>query len=58
MAFLDLDGIPYLVAVAAFILGVSAIGGLLAITAAPHLARPFDVLTPQATALAHDPTDI
>jgi MFS family permease len=58
MTFLDLDGILCLMAVAAFILGISAVSGLLATTAAPHLARTFDVLTPQATAMAHDPTNI
>jgi MFS family permease len=58
MTFLDLDGILCLMAVAAFILGIGAVSGFLITTAAPHLARPFDVLTPQAAALAHDPASI
>jgi MFS family permease len=58
MTFLDLDGILCLMAVAAFILGIVAVSGLFVATAAPHLARPFEVLTPQATALAHDLTSI
>jgi hypothetical protein len=58
MAILDLDGVLYLMAIAAFVLGITAVIGCLSSTAAPRLARPFDVLTPQATALAHDPSEI
>jgi MFS family permease len=58
MSFLGLDGVLYLMALGAFMLAISAISGCLIGKAAPQLARPFDVLMPQATALAHDPSDV
>src|SRR5262249_41162825 len=55
MARFDFNGALYLMAAAALVLGLVAIARSL-ITAAPqHLQRPFKILAPQATPLAHDP---
>jgi MFS family permease len=52
----DIDGVLYLMAVAAGALALLAIGRRLTSSPAPpHLERPFELLTPQAAPLAHDP---
>ena len=50
----EIDGIFYFMGTAAFLLAVFA-GGRSLISASPmHLERPFEILAPQATLLAHD----
>jgi MFS family permease len=51
----DIDGVLYLMAAAAGALALLAIGRRLTSRAPPHLERPFEILTPQAAPLAHDP---
>jgi MFS family permease len=55
MARFGIDGVLYLMAAAALLLAALAAGRSL--TAAPpeHQERPFDILAPQASPLAHDP---
>ncbi len=55
MVRLDIDGVLYLMAGAAMMLAVLAVGRSLLSAAAPSLDRTFALLTPQAAALAHDP---
>ena len=52
-----IDGVFYFMAVAALILTFLAAGRSFTTTAPHHLERPFEILTPQATPLAHDPLD-
>ena len=51
----DIDGVFYLMASAAGVLALLAVGRRLTSPPPPHLERPFDILPPQATPLAHDP---
>jgi len=51
----DIDGVLYLMATAAGALALLAIGRRVTSPAPPHLERPFEILTPQAAPLAHDP---
>jgi MFS family permease len=55
MARLDINGVLYLIAAAALILALLAAGRILLTAAAPRLERTFELLTPQAAPLAHDP---
>lgn len=55
MRRLDIDGVFYLMAAAALLLAVLAASRRLTSAAAPHSERTFNILTPQATPLAHDP---
>ncbi len=55
MARFDIDGVLYFMAASALLLGLVA-GARSLVAAAPrHLHRPFEILAPQATTLAHDP---
>jgi MFS family permease len=58
MARFGLNGVLYLMATATLILTATAAGRSLTRAAPHHLARTFGVLTPQATAIAHDPFDL
>jgi MFS family permease len=51
----EIDGVLYLMAAAAGALALLALARRLTSTTPPHLARPFEILTPQAAPLAHDP---
>lgn len=51
----SIDGVFYLMAAAALLLAFLAASRRLTSESPPHLERTFDVLAPQATALAHDP---
>jgi MFS family permease len=51
----DIDGVFYLIAAAALFLAVLAASRRLTSAAPPHSERTFNILTPQATPLAHDP---
>jgi MFS family permease len=51
----DIDGVLYLMAAAAGALVLLALGRRLTSSTPPHLERPFEILTPQAAPLAHDP---
>jgi MFS family permease len=51
----DIDGVFYLIAAAALLLAVLAASRKLTSAAPPHFKRTFNILTPQATPLAHDP---
>jgi len=51
----DIDGVFYLMAAAAGLLALLAVGRTLTSRPPPHLERSFDILTPQAASLAHDP---
>jgi MFS family permease len=53
-----IDGIFYLMAVAALTLALVAIYGSMATAPPPHLERPFDVLAPQVAPVAHDPVGV
>ena len=55
MRHFDIDGVLYLMAAAAGALALLAVGWRLTSPAPPHLERPFEILTPQAAPLAHDP---
>jgi MFS family permease len=55
MAWLGLDGVFYLMAIAAAILALGAISFCWVQVAPDHADRTFEILTPQATTLAHDP---
>jgi MFS family permease len=57
MAHFSIDGVFYFMAAAALFLTFVAAGRSLTTTAPHHLARPFGILAPQATPLAHDPLD-
>ncbi len=57
MANFGLNGLLYLMAAATVILAVGAVGRTVVRAAPRHLARPFAILTPQATVIAHDPFD-
>ena len=54
----DIDGVLYLMAAAAGTLAVLALGRRLTSPTPPHQERPFEILTPQAAPLAHDPLGV
>lgn len=54
MAWLGIDGLFYLLAAATLVLAALAAATGLTTSSPPRLERTFDVLTPQATLLAHD----
>ena len=58
MARFSIDGVFYLMAAAALLLAVLAASRSLTRTSPQHLERPFEILTPQASPLAHDPLGI
>jgi MFS family permease len=55
MVDFEIDGVLYLMAIAACALALSAAISSLTSAPPPHLQRPFDILAPQAASLAHDP---
>jgi MFS family permease len=55
MAHLSIDGVFYFMGAAALLLAVLAAGRSLTRASPEHLERPFRILAPQATPLAHDP---
>ena len=55
MARSSIDGVFYFMAAAAGLLVLVALGGSMIMAAPRHLRRPFRILAPQATSLAHDP---
>lgn len=57
MASFDIDGLFYFMAAAALILAMLASSGSLGAASPQHQERPFDILTPQATPLAHASRD-
>jgi MFS family permease len=57
MAHFNIDGLFYFMAAAALCLTFLAAGRSLTTTAPHRLARPFEILAPQAAPLAHDPLD-
>src|SRR5262249_34837718 len=52
---LDIDGALYLLAAAAGLLAVIAAAASLTSASPSRLKRPFEILTPEAAFLAHDP---
>jgi hypothetical protein len=50
----DIDGVLYMIAAAALLLAVLAVGRILTSAAPPHLQRTFSILPPQPTPLVHD----
>lgn len=58
MSRFDIDGVFYLMAIAACLLTLLAVGRRLTSASPPHLERPFEILAPQAAPLAHDPQGI
>jgi MFS family permease len=54
MARFEIEGVFYFMAAAALILTFLAAGRSLTTAAPHHLERPFEILTPHATPLAHD----
>jgi MFS family permease len=50
-----IDGVLYLLAAAALLLAAFAAAGSLMSPSPLHRERPFEILAPQASALAHDP---
>ncbi len=57
IAHFEIDGVFYFMAAAALILTFLAAGRSFTTTAPHHLERPFEILAPQATPLAHDALD-
>jgi MFS family permease len=55
MARFGIDGVLYFIAAAALLLALVAAARRLISPSPPHLERPFEILAPQATAVAHDP---
>jgi MFS family permease len=55
MARFDINGVLYFMALTAFALTALAVQRSLTTAPPPHLERPFEILTPQAAPLAHDP---
>jgi MFS family permease len=55
MARFSIDGVFYLMAAAALLLAVLAAGRSLTKASPQRLERPFEILAPQASPLAHDP---
>jgi len=57
MAHFEIDGVFYFMAAAALLLAIVAGLGVLMMPAPKHLEAPFEILSPQAGPLAHDPLD-
>jgi MFS family permease len=57
MASFDIDGVFYFMAATALVLAALGSSVSLGATSPRHLERPFDILTPQATPLAHASRD-
>jgi MFS family permease len=57
MASFDIDGVLYFMAGTAFVLAAMAMAGSFGAASPPHQERPFEILTPQATPLAHASRD-
>lgn len=57
MARFNIDGVFYFMAAAALFLAVLSSARSFVTASPDHLKRPFEILTPQATTLAHDPLD-
>ena len=55
IARFNIDGVFYFMAAATLLLAFLAVGRSFATPSPQHLERPFDILAPQAAALAHDP---
>ena len=55
MARFDFNGPLYFMAVAGLLIGFVAVARSRTTAEPPHLQRPFEILTPQAAPLAHDP---
>jgi MFS family permease len=55
IARFNIDGVFYFMAAATLLLAFLAVGRSFATPSPQHLKRPFDILAPQAAALAHDP---
>jgi MFS family permease len=55
MARFDINGVLYFMAAAAFLLATVAMQRSLTTAPPPHQERSFEILTPQAAPLAHDP---
>jgi MFS family permease len=55
MARSSIDGVFYFIAGVAALLVLVALGGSMIMAAPRHLRRPFRILAPQATSIAHDP---
>jgi len=58
MTRFEIDGVFYFMAAAALLLAIVAGLGPLRTPAATHREVPFEILTPQAGPLAHDPLDL
>lgn len=58
MARFGIDGVIYFIAAAAFLIAALAAGGTVLLVAPKRLVRPFALLAPQATALAHDAFEV
>jgi len=58
MARFKIYGAFYFMGAAALFLTFLAVARSLTTTAPQHLERPFEILTPQATPLAHEPLDV
>jgi hypothetical protein len=57
MARFEIDGVFYFMAAAVLLLALVAGVGSLTTPPPRHREMPFDILTPQAGPLAHDPLD-
>ena len=58
MTHFEIDGVFYFMAAAALVLAIVAGLGALRTPAPTHREVPFEILTPQAGPLAHDPLDL
>jgi len=56
MARFGIDGVLYFMAASMLILGIVAGAGRMILTSPRRLERPFEILPPQPTPLAHDPS--
>ena len=54
----EIDGVFYFMAAAALLLALVAGFGSLMTQSPTHREAPFEILTPQAGPLAHDPLDV
>lgn len=55
MGRFGINGVLHLMAAAASLLALLAVGRSLVAESSPHLERPFAILAPQAAAIGHDP---
>jgi MFS family permease len=55
MGRFGVDGLFYLTSAAALLLALLGVTGSLTSTPSPHRERPFEILSPQAAVVAHDP---